>query len=239
MVGSQCREAIASNTGQAWEEWIDQLERGVDPAWSHERIVRHIAGEYDVSPEWSDMLALLYGQKLGRVPVGQTASAGVQIGVRRTMPVSKDKAWTFLLSPEGLPCWLGTLPSLPLQVRLEYVTEEGTRGQIRSVIPEQKLRLTWQPQGWEHPSTLQVYVLSKSPGKTTISIHQEKLDDIYMRELMRRTGKRRWIVYNPGLSYESPIISPAHCRSVLYASIVSLHTIKGAMDANMTDESSR
>ncbi|BFH13706.1 hypothetical protein WJ0W_003920 [Paenibacillus melissococcoides] len=135
------------------------MDRGVDPAWSHERIVRHIAGEYDVSPEWSDMLALLYGQKLGRVPVGQTASAGVQIGVRRTMPVSKDKVWTFLLSPEGLPCWLGTLPSLPLQVRQGYVTEEGTRGQIRSVIPEQKLRLTWQPQGWEHPSTLQLYVL--------------------------------------------------------------------------------
>lgn len=186
MVGSQCREAILANTGQAWEEWIQQLDRGVDPAWSHERIVRHIAAEYDISPEWSDLLALLYGQKLGRVPVGQTASAGVQIGVRRTMPVSKDKVWAFLLSSEGLPCWLGTLPSLSLQVRHQYVTEEGTRGQIRSVIPQQKLRLTWQPQGWDHPSTLQLYVLSKSPDKTTVSVHQEKLDDIYMREVMRR-----------------------------------------------------
>ncbi|NKI22559.1 SRPBCC domain-containing protein [Paenibacillus dendritiformis] len=188
MVGSQCREAIAANTGRAWEEWIQQLDRGVDPAWSHERIVRHIAAGYDITPEWSDMLALLYEQKLGRVPVGQTASAGVQIGVRRTMPVAEDKVWTFLLSSEGLPLWLGTMPSLPLEIRHEYMTEEGTRSQIRSVIPRQKLRLTWQPQGWEHPSTLQIYVLSKTAGKTTVSVHQEKLEDIYMREVMRR----RW-----------------------------------------------
>lgn len=33
---------------------------------------------------------------------------------------------------------------------------------------------------------LQIYLLSSSSGKTAVSFHQEKLDDLYMREVMKK-----------------------------------------------------
>nr|WP_275984001.1 SRPBCC domain-containing protein [Paenibacillus hamazuiensis] len=122
---------------------------------------------------------------MGRKPVGQTADAGVQIGVRRTLPVSKEQAWAFLLSPEGLRLWIGELSSLPLQAGERFMSADSTSGQIKSVVPMQKIRMSWQPKEWDNPSTLQLYVLSSGSNKTTISFHQEKLDDIYMREAMK------------------------------------------------------
>jgi hypothetical protein len=46
--------------------------------------------------------------------------------------------------------------------------------------------MKWQRHDWEHASTLQIYVLSSAAGKTTVSFHQEKLDDLYMREVMKQ-----------------------------------------------------
>jgi hypothetical protein len=52
------------------------------------------------------------------------------------------------------------------------------------VNPEVNIRLTWQPVGWEKPSTIQVRTISAGL-KTTISFHQENLPDENAREQMR------------------------------------------------------
>lgn len=111
-------------------------------------------------------------------PVGQTASVGFQIGVRRTLPISRETAWAFLTSPEGLKLWLGDIASGPegLQAGRAYTSAEGNAGEIRIVKPYEQLRLTWQKSGWSKPSTLQIRLLSSTDSKTTISFHQEKLD---------------------------------------------------------------
>jgi hypothetical protein len=46
--------------------------------------------------------------------------------------------------------------------------------------------MKWKLPEWEKPSRLQLYLLPTDSGKTTIAIHQEMLDDVYVRELMRR-----------------------------------------------------
>lgn len=124
---------------------------------------------------------------LGR-PVGQTASAGFQIGVRRTLPIAKAQAWEALTSPDGLKLWLGDLAALPLEPKQRYTTVEGTTGEMRVVKPLEQLRLTWQPKGWPKASTVQIRFLSSNPTKTTISFHQEHLADVFVREEMRQ----RW-----------------------------------------------
>ncbi|GIO14033.1 hypothetical protein J19TS2_35880 [Cohnella xylanilytica] len=123
----------------------------------------------------------------GRV-VGLTADAGYQIGVRRTLPIGRDRAWDFLLSPEGRRLWLGDVTDLQLQAGAVYRSVEGIAGEFRVVKPKEQLRLTWQPKGWEKPSTLQIRLLSSRPDKTTLSFHQEKLSDAAARERM----KERW-----------------------------------------------
>jgi uncharacterized protein YndB with AHSA1/START domain len=135
--------------------------------------------------------------------IGQTKSAGFQIGVRRTLPVSQEKAWELITSKEGSSLWLGKSPSIHFQPGERYETTTGASGEIRIVKPLLQLRLTWKKAEWTKASTIQIRIIPSSSNKTTISFHQENLPDIHARvemkvhwedvlsELMERAGKGR------------------------------------------------
>ena len=186
MAGSIFKRDVKAATGTSWEEWIMKLGQTVDQHWSHEQIKQYIGDNDAVSEDWSEWIANMYEHLMGRIPVGTTKDAGMQIGVRRTMAVTKEEAWDFLTSPKGLSLWIGEAPSFKLQVGHEYESREGVSGKITVVVPCHKLRMTWKRPEWDNPSRLQIYVLSTKTGKTNIAIHQEMLDDVYMREVMRR-----------------------------------------------------
>ncbi|MGG4555030.1 SRPBCC domain-containing protein [Paenibacillus sp. FSL W8-0186] len=117
--------------------------------------------------------------------VGQTASAGFQVGVRRTLPISPEQSWAFLTSSEGLKLWLGTTPTLSLKEGETFKSDEGITGQFRVVKPLKQIRLKWGKTGWDKPSTLQIRLISDKPDRTTISFHQENLDHANTREQMK------------------------------------------------------
>lgn len=118
--------------------------------------------------------------------VGQTASTGFQIGVRRTFPISPEQAWSFLISPEGRQLWLGNVAALGFHEGESFASAEGIEGQLRIVKPFKQLRLKWGKNDWEKPSTLQIRLISNSPDRTTISFHQENLDHPGTREQMKQ-----------------------------------------------------
>lgn len=117
--------------------------------------------------------------------VGQTASTGFQIGVRRTFPISPEQAWTFLTSPEGRQLWLGNVSPLAFNEGESFTSAEGITGQLRIVKPFKQLRLKWGSKDWEKPSTLQIRLLSNRSDRTTISFHQENLNHPDTREQMK------------------------------------------------------
>lgn len=118
-------------------------------------------------------------------PVGLTAAAGFQVGVRRTLPITQEEAWRLLISPEGLSLWLGEVETLELARGTAFATREGNHGELRVVKPMHQLRMSWQRAGWSASSTLQIRLLPTKQGGTTISFHQEKLKDLYAREQMK------------------------------------------------------
>jgi uncharacterized protein YndB with AHSA1/START domain len=120
--------------------------------------------------------------------VGQTASVGFQVGVRRTLPCADEALWRLLTSEEGLTGWLGG--PIPLQQGATYTLADGTTGELRIFRPGSHLRLTWQPPGWAAPATVQVRVLP-AKGGTTLSIHQERLPDGATRAAMKAHWEER------------------------------------------------
>jgi uncharacterized protein YndB with AHSA1/START domain len=119
--------------------------------------------------------------------VGQTRTAGFQIGVRRTFAISVAQAWDFLTSEEGQRIWLGEDCALALREGASYTTPGGTRGTVRVINPGVNLRLTWQPREWARASTIQIRTIP-SGVNTVISFHQEGLADVRERATMRQ----RW-----------------------------------------------
>lgn len=63
-----------------------------------------------------------YEHERGIREVGETADAGYQIGVQRTLPVPKDQLWELLTSPDGLAIWLGEGESFPIEPGQTYNT---------------------------------------------------------------------------------------------------------------------
>ena len=117
--------------------------------------------------------------------VGQTASVGFQVGVRRTLPISPAQAWMFLTSPEGLKLWLGTVSLRTFQEGDTFQSSEGISGQFKVVKPLKQIRLRWKMKGWDKPSTLQIRLIADKSDRTTISFHQECLNQSDTREQMK------------------------------------------------------
>lgn len=106
--------------------------------------------------------------------VGQTKDVGFEIGVSKTVPVSKEQAWDFLFSEEGSAIWLGETNWSDFEVNKTYRTTDGIEGLIRVFKPMSHIRLTWKLHDWDNFSTLQIRVMD-AKGKARISFHQEKL----------------------------------------------------------------
>jgi len=186
MAGAIFKNDVRKETGKPWEQWLAELGREADPLWSHEQLVNHVRERHRLSEEWGEWIASMFGQAIGRSPVGVTKDAGVQIGARKTFAVSKPEAWAFLTSREGLSLWIGEVPDMRWERGYSFESREGLSGKLSVVIPELKIRTTWKRPEWENFSRLQLTFLETRSGKTTVAIHQEMLDDVYVREIMRR-----------------------------------------------------
>lgn len=110
------------------------------------------------------------------MPVGKTKDAGWQIGVSITVPCPSGEVWDWLVSPEGITTWLGPGVAFDGRKGETYETDDGTRGELRSFRPLDRIRLTWQPAARAHDSTVQI-ALDDKGDRTRIVFHQERLAD--------------------------------------------------------------
>jgi uncharacterized protein YndB with AHSA1/START domain len=172
-------ERVSETTGRTWDEWFELLDRAGAAELSHKEIVGHLTREHpEVSPWWRQTITVEYERARGKRVLGQTADAGFQVGVRRTIDAALDEAWE--LVTENPELWLGDDPRITFEKGARYA-----RGEVRVVKPGDRIRMTWQPDGWEAPATLQVTFLESKPGRTSIGFHLEKLPDSAAREEMR------------------------------------------------------
>jgi uncharacterized protein YndB with AHSA1/START domain len=92
-------------------------------------------------------------------------------------------------SPTAPERWLGAGATLTLEPGAGYEVPKrrgapGVRGEVRVVKPGQRIRMTWQPDGWKKPATLQLTLMPKARG-VSFHVHLEKLPDAKAREAMR------------------------------------------------------
>ena len=120
-------------------------------------------------------------------PTGLTRDAGWEIGVSGTLPLPPAEVWDFVSGPEGLALWLGRV-TLPTAAGEAYETADGARGEVRGYRPQDRIRLTWRPPGWDHDTTVQVAMVGTGSG-TVLRFHQEHLADAEERTRQRTYWK--------------------------------------------------
>lgn len=181
--------AVRSATGRGWDDWFARLDAAGAGALDHKAIVAIVRDvEGLTNGWWQQAVTVAYEKARGlRATVGETADAGFQVGVQRTVAMSSDEAWAWLTTGAGRDAWLGRTEALPLEPGARYRCEDGTTGEVRRVEPGRRVRLTWQPPGWSSASTVQITITPKD-DRCTVGFHQERLPDGDAREAM----KARW-----------------------------------------------
>ncbi len=183
-------ESVQKATGLAWDEWLEALDVAGAEAWDHKQIVAFLDEEYaeTTTAWWRQSITVGYEQARGKRVVGETATAGFQLGVQVSVDAARSRVWDLITSKPEL--WLGEGASLTLEKGERYEVPArpdvpGVAGEIRVVRPEDRLRLTWQPEGWAAPATLQLITSESPSGRTALRAHLEKLPDAETREAMR------------------------------------------------------
>ncbi|RKH30395.1 hypothetical protein D7V77_02825 [Corallococcus sp. CA041A] len=120
----------------------------------------------------------------------KSPAKGFQVGVVRTLPMTAPALWKWLTT--GADAWLGAGATLKPKAGTPYSVPKrrgapSVSGEVRSVISGRRLRMTWQPEGWTKPATLQFTVTPKTKGASLL-VQMENLPDAETREAMRE----RW-----------------------------------------------
>jgi uncharacterized protein YndB with AHSA1/START domain len=188
--GGVSEASLEAATGRGWDGWLAALDDAGAGGWSHKEIVAFLAREHadETTAWWRQTIAVGYERARGKRAVGQTADAGFQVGVQRSVDASRSKTWELLTSRPEL--WLGPQAAVTFEEGARYEVpaagdSPAAAGEIRVVKPGDRLRLTWQPDDWAGPATVQLALLESASGKTAIQAHLEKLPDGAAREAMR------------------------------------------------------
>ena len=191
-LGLPSPQAVRAATGRGWEEWLEALDGAGAGDWKHKEIVAYLEREHPgVSSWWRQSITVGYERARGKRAVGQTAYTGFQVGVQRTVAATATEAWyLIILRPE---LWLGEGAAVAFAEGERYEVPPangapGASGEVRVVKPGARLRMTWRPEGWTAPATLQFTLSENGWGKTAIHAQLEKLPDADAREAMRE----RW-----------------------------------------------
>lgn len=181
-------EALKAKTGKTLQQWVKIIDDFGGADMTHKQIAQKLWDDKLIKNGWwCQQVTVDYEFAKGRRIRGETADAGFEIGVSKTMSKPAGEIWELLTSDQGLKLWLGDINAddIRFDKGQEYETKDGTIGQIRSVYPREKLRLTWQPKSRKTPITLQIY-LTPNGNKTSVLFHNEKLADAKDRETMRK-----------------------------------------------------
>jgi uncharacterized protein YndB with AHSA1/START domain len=186
-------DAVRQATGRGWEEWRLLLDAAGASALDHRAIIGLLALHHpELSSWWRQWITTEYRRVHGLRQVGETAAAGFQIGVRATVPASADAVWRLLAHRPEL--WLGDGSGVRLEPGAPYRVGAGpggppASGTIRVAVPGDRVRLSWHPDDWAGPATVQIRLL-RSPAGTTVAAHVERLPDAATRQVLREHWRR-------------------------------------------------
>lgn len=180
-------DAVEGATGEGWSHWLGLLDDHGGTDLDHKQRVAVLADAGIESPWWQQQVAVGYERERGLREVGETADAGFQVGVQRTLPIEQGRLWSLITDEPGLSAWLGAGSALRLEPGAGFETDDGVVGEVRTVSAGERLRLTWQPADRDAPTTLQVTAACprNDESRTVLRIHHERLADADEREAMR------------------------------------------------------
>lgn len=177
-------EAVLKATKKTWDEWGKLLDESGGKKLNHRELVQIVTDTGLVSPWWAQMVTVGYEKSRGLRVLGQTADAGYQIGVQKTINLPADILWKEMLLGSLLPIWLNDSSNFKPEVGYKFIAG-SISGEVRTLDERKKIRMRYQDAKNQKPTTLQLYFMPSGQDKTSLRFHQEKLASQKERQRMK------------------------------------------------------
>jgi hypothetical protein len=192
-------EAVAKATGKTKTEWFKIIHAAGKADLPHKEIARFLREKCGASDWWAQEITVIFEKETGRRVLGQTADAGFQLGVSKTVYTAPGAVWVYLMSREGFELISGPLDDGVWKKCRDNPAASGqSKTGIEFTVTTFKdgshLRMRWKKPEWQSHSILQVRLTDKSThekNKTAVTIHHEKLPDPEAREELKAYWKEQ------------------------------------------------
>lgn len=184
-------ESVRKGTGKGWAEWITILEKAGAKNWTHQELVAFLKKKYRLSPWWQQGVAVGFEIATGQRREGQNLKGEYGVLVSRTFPLGVKALWKLMTSPEGIATWLKPMGDFSLKVKQQYEVEGGVYGEVRTLKAYERARLTWTEEEWSKATVLNLMFIPRTPAKSILVFHHERLVSSQQREEMRRYWRGR------------------------------------------------
>lgn len=189
-IGKVSSTSVLKGTGRNWEQWISILDRAEAVDWPHREITMLLKTKYKLSPWWQQGVALAYELHHGKRVEGRNLKGEYSTVATKTLPLSSRKAWSLLTSEEGMRAWLRPFSPFPWKPGQSFEVDGGVFGEIRTLKPGVRARLTWQEAHWEKPSVVQIHVVPRKGEKCMLVIQHERIPSASLKGKLRDQWKR-------------------------------------------------
>jgi len=190
-IGRVTSASVFKGTGRDWNEWLKILNKAGAKAWTHQEIVVWLKKKYRLSQWWQQGVTHGFEVATGRRIDGQSLKGDYATVATRTVAAPARKVWKFMTEAEGLRLWLNPMSEFLIEKGSEFEVEGGIFGQVRTLKPFVRVRLSWQETEWPKPSILQLHIVPRPKDKCIVVLTHENLRSAQLRDQMRDHWKAK------------------------------------------------
>lgn len=183
-------KSVEKHTGRDWNEWGELLNKQHAHNWTYQEISAYLAKKHKLSIFWRNIVANGYEVMIGRRLEGRSLKGDYSVTVVKTIYLDGSKLWKFMMSPAGVAIWLKPLSEVKIKPKVQFESEGGIFGEIRTMKAPERIRMTWQDTDWLKPTVVQILVIGRVKGKAMLVIQHEKLIDGRLKNQIRESWKQ-------------------------------------------------
>ncbi|OQW48897.1 MAG: hypothetical protein A4S09_13090 [Proteobacteria bacterium SG_bin7] len=183
-IGRVSATSVKKGTGKNWDQWIEILERAGASVLTRKEIVVLLKKKYRLSAWWQQGVAHGYEVHTGRRIDGQNYKGEYSATITKSFPMDQKTLWKLMTSCKGINAWLKPIGKFSLKPNSAFEIAGEIFGDVRTVVPPKRIRLSWQDLDWEKKTYLEIHVVGR-PNKGSIlvfshdglktSAHKEKM----------------------------------------------------------------
>jgi uncharacterized protein YndB with AHSA1/START domain len=168
-------ESVVRATGMGWAHWFKVLDKFGCKEKGHKESAKFLLEKHKLTPWWSQTVTVEYEVAKGLRKPGQRSDKKYALDVHRTVAASADACWAAWTTAKGLGGWFNSRVKVDLHVGGTYTGAGGDRCTYKSIVPNKKLRMTWENPKHTTGSVVEVTFQKLDKSKTRVSVSHAKI----------------------------------------------------------------